>query len=269
MIHFQGNAELLPVIGFGAGLLFFFRGLRFYRETLVVADTPAIPIRSVAMGLVQVQGIAKGDGAFPSPVSGLPCYAFKVEIERWRQNSNRGGWSHYRTDVNGTRFYLEDDTGRAQVDPRGSELDLPKNCRRTVPESLLSSWFDKEADLPPVDADAGANAIPEVRSDDDLLEYAEGVGGMGSNRFRFTEYCVCPGYQYDVIGTCVENPHPSGPNDRNLITKGQNERTYLISSKAAAQLERSLRWKSALMVWGGVALATACAAFLLAEFGLL
>jgi len=255
----------LPVIGFGAGLLFFFRGLRFYRETLLVADTPAIPIRSVAMGLVQVHGVAKGDGAFPSPVSGLPCYAFKVRIERWRQNSNRGGWSHYRTDVNGTRFYLEDDTGRVQVDPRGSDLDLPKNCRRTVPESMWSMWSDKEADFPSTEAGA---ALLEVRSDDDLLEYAEGIGGMSNTRYRFTEYCVLPGNEYDVIGTCTENPHPSGPDDRNLITKGQNEQTYLISSKAAGQLERSLRWKSALMVWGGVALAAACAAFLLAEFGL-
>ena len=67
----------------------------------------------------------------------------------------------------------------------------------------------------------------------------------------------------------IQNPRPDGPGDRNLITKGQNEQTYLISSKGPAQLERSLRWKSALMVWGGVALAGACAALLMAEFGFL
>ncbi len=248
--------------------MFFYRGLRLYRETLVVADTPAIPIRSVAMGLVQIHGTAKGEGTFPSPVSGIPCYAFKVKIERWRQSSNRGGWAHYRTDVNGTHFYLEDSTGRVQVDPRGAELDLPQNCRRTVPESLLTSWFDKEADMPAVDASAGADAIPQVRPDDDLVEYAEGVSEMDSSRFRFTEYCILPGSEYDTLGTCTENPHPSGPDDHNLITKGQNEQTYLVSSKAADQMERNLRWKSALMVWGGVALTTVGAMFIVAEFGL-
>jgi E3 Ubiquitin ligase len=262
---FQQNGGVLPILGFGAGLLFFFRGLRYYRETLVVADTPAIPIRSVAMGLVQIHGMAKGEGAFPSPVSGVPCYAFKVQIERWRRNTNRRGWVHYRTDVNGTHFYLEDPTGHVQVDPRGADLDLLKNCRRTVPEGSWSAWTDKEADFPSTDAD---DALMEVRSDDDLLEYAQGVGGDITNRFRFTEYCVVPGKEYDVLGTCVENPHPNGPDDRNLITKGQNEQTYLVSSKVAGQLERSLYWKSALMVWGGVALTAVCAGLILSEFGL-
>jgi E3 Ubiquitin ligase len=265
MVHFQENLGPWPVIGLVVGLLFFFRGLRFYRKTLVVADTPSTAIRSIAMGLAQVHGTAKGDGAFPSPVSGVPCYAFKVQIERWRQHSNRGGWSHYRTDVNGTRFYLEDNTGHIQVDPRGADLDLPTNCRRTVPETSWSMRTDKEADFPSTEADATGM---EVRSEDDLMEYAEGVGGPSVNRYRFTEYCILPGKEYDVLGPCMENPRSTGPDDRNLIGKGANERSYLISSKAAGQLERSLRWKSALMVWGGIALTAACATLILAEFGL-
>jgi hypothetical protein len=265
MPNSQGNAVLLPIFGLGAGLLFFYRGLRYYRKTLVVADTPVIPIRSVAMGLAQVHGTAQGEGAFPSPVSGVPCYAYKVQIERYNQHSNRGSWSHYRTDVNGKRFYVEDDTGRVPVDPHSADLDVPRTCRRTVPETTWSMWTDKEADFP---ATAAGAAGLTVRSDEDLQEFAQGVGGDYNNRYRFTEYCVLPGKEYDVLGTCVENPRPSAPNDRNLITKGQNEETYLISSKAPAQLERSLRWKSALMVWGGVALAGACAALWMAEFGL-
>ena len=77
MVHFQGNAELLPVIGLGAGLLFFFRGLHFYRETLLLADTPAMPIRSVAMGLVQPQGTDKGRGGLPEP--GERCSLLRLQ----------------------------------------------------------------------------------------------------------------------------------------------------------------------------------------------
>ncbi len=264
MIQHQGNVVIWLAFGLGAGFVSFFRGLRYYKKALVVADTPSIPIRSVAMGLSQMRGTAKGEGAFPSPVSGLPCYAYKVVIERYKRRSNRNGWSHYRTDVNGKRFYLEDDTGRVQVDPYGADLDVPRTCRRTVPESYWSSWTDKEADFP---ATTTATAGLTVRSDEDLQEFAQGLGGDYSNRYRFTEYCVLPDQEYDVLGTCVENPRPENPNDRNLITKGRNEETFLISSKAPAQLERSLSWKSALMVWGGVALVGACAALLLAEFG--
>ena len=122
--------------------------------------------------------------------------------------------------------------------------------------------------MPSADAYATKDTVLEVRTDEDLREYAEGIGALDSDRFRFTEYCIIPGNRYDVLGTCTGNPSPSGPDDRNLITKGRNEETFLISSKAAAQMERGLRWKSALMVWGGVALATIGAMVLLAEFGL-
>jgi hypothetical protein len=29
-----------------------------------------------------------------------------------------------------------------------------------------------------------------------------------TGRFRLNEYCIAPGELYDVIGTCIENPHP-------------------------------------------------------------
>ncbi len=266
MIQLHWEFGPWPFAGIGFGLWFFYRGLRLYRKTLLVADTPATPIRSIAMGLAQVQGLAKGEGAFPSPVSGTPCYAFKVEIQRWKSNSNGGEWNHYRTDVNGTQFYLEDSSGRVQVDPRGAEFDVPLNCRRTVPDSTTGSWFDKEADMPSADAyKAMANTGPAFRSEMDLQEYAAGMGGM-DERFRFREYCIIPDNQYDVLGTCRENPNPSGPNDRNLITKDLHERTFLISSKAAQKLESSMRWKSALMVWGGIALVTIGAMMLFGLF---
>jgi len=265
-IHGTGNNGFWPFIGFGAGLWIFYRGLSLYRKTLLVADTPTVPIRSAAMGVVQVHGAATGDGSFPSPISGVPCYAFKVVIERWTDEGRSSGWKHYRTDMNGGKFYLEDQTGHVLVDPRGIEYDLPKNCRRTVPEGMTDSMFDHQADMPDLDETTAASFKP--RSDEDLLTYAEGPYSTRVRRFRFTEYCVQPKHEYDVLGTCTENPHPNGDDDNNLIMKGQNERTYLISSKAAEQLASSFRWKSALMVLGGVALTGVCAMVLLNQFGL-
>jgi len=37
------------VVGFGVGLFWFFKGFRVYREYRVLADTPEIPIRSMAI----------------------------------------------------------------------------------------------------------------------------------------------------------------------------------------------------------------------------
>ena len=268
-MNFRVMPELVPLGGFGFGLVVFFPGLGLYRKKLLVGDTKIIPIRSLAMGVAQVQGIAGGPDAFPSPVSSTPCYGFKVEIQREGRN---GQWSHARTDQNGIRFCLEDASGRVTVDPCGAEFDMPQHCRRQVPPSMMGSMlgmgstFDKEPEIPPVGADSAWDLVPEPRSDEDLMLY-DGAGAFGNPSFRFTEYSILPGHEYDIRGPAVRIPGPK-VNDRNLITKGQNEHTDLISSKAERQLERRLGWQSAMMAWGGLALAGGCVAIVLNTYGL-
>ena len=90
-----------------------------------------------------------------------------------------------------------------------------------------------------------------------------------SGRYRLTEYCILPGHEYNITGTCVENPEPKDQHDRNLITKGLNESTFLISWKAPRAVESGLRNRSIRMIFGGAAVAVICLAILLAKFGLL
>ena len=94
------------------------------------------------------------------------------------------------------------------------------------------------------------------------------VFNAASGRYRLTEYCVVPGQSYDITGTCTENPHPLDEHDRNLILKGQNEPTFLISSRTEQEVERSLRNKALKMIFGGAALSLICLAILLGKFGL-
>ncbi|HET7215142.1 MAG TPA: GIDE domain-containing protein [Terriglobia bacterium] len=263
MMAHQGNIDVYLVIGFGFGLLLFFRGLRVFRKSLMVADTPIIPVRSVAMGIAQVHGHAGGDTPFPSPVSGTPCYAFRVKIDRY---DRRNGWQHYRTDQNGMRFYLSDDSGRIHVDPKQAELDVPVSGRRIVGDppmrfSLvgllgLSRWNNMSDDS------VGG------KTDDELLEYAAASYDY-SNSYRFTELCIEPDQEYDVLGTCVENPRPEDDNDRNLITKGEHNGTFLISSRSAEELKSGMGWRSTMMVIGGASMAVFCAALFMARHGLL
>ncbi len=90
-----------------------------------------------------------------------------------------------------------------------------------------------------------------------------------SGRYRLTEYCLVPDGTYDIAGTCMENSEPQDEHDRNLIAKGRNEPTFLISSKTEKQLESSLRWRAVGKIFGGAALALVCAAIFLAKIGLL
>ena len=278
-----GNLEVGAVVGFGAGLFWFFKGFHVYREYRVLADTPEIPIRSVAMGLVEIHGKASGQQTVLSPVTKTPCFFYKVDIERWVRDKNGGHWSHAATQAEGARFYLEDATGKVLVDAHGAEYDLIQTAKRETSPRLggsLVRLFGGSSDAR-MESDSAA-------SDAELLNYAEAVistghspfsisagnllGGVSlgfgsTHRYRLCEYCILPGHWYDIAGTCVENPAPQDEHDRNMIVKGQNEPTFLISWRSEKELKSRLRNRAALHIFGGAALSVACLALLLIRFG--
>ncbi len=282
------DLEVAVVVGFGAGLFWFFKGFRVYREYRVLADTPEIPIRSMAMGLVEVHGKAKGQQTVLSPVTKTPCLFYKVDIERWVRDKNGGHWSHAATEAEGVRFYLEDATGKVLVDAHGAEYDLIRTAKRETGQGAgasLGRLFGGSRD--------SSLATGSWVSDSDLLGYAEsvvstahttfsldggsllsglgrgslGLGMSSGRRYRLSEYCIVPEHWYGVAGTCVENPAPQDEHDRNMIVKGQNEPTFLISWRSEKEVQSTLRNRAALHIFGGAALSVACLAILLFRLG--
>jgi len=275
------DISVAAVVGFGAGLFWFIKGFRVFREYRLLADTPEIPIRSVAMGLVEIHGKAKGLQTVLSPVTKTPCFFYKVDIERWVRDKNGGHWSHAATQAEGTRFYLEDASGKVLVDAHGAEYDLIQTAKRETGRGFggsLSRLFGGAQD--------STLATGSGVSDADLLNYAEAVVstgrgsfslsggnllsglGMGSaHRYRLMEYCILPDQSYDVAGTCVENPDAHDEHDRNMIVKGQNEPTFVISWRSEKELKSRLRNRAALHIFGGAALSVVCLAVLLFRFG--
>jgi hypothetical protein len=283
-----GNLEVAVVVGFGAGLVWFFKGFRVYREYRVVADTPQIPIRSIAMGLAQIHGKAQGPQTVLSPVTKTPCFFYKVDIERWVRDKDGGHWSHATTDAGGVRFYLEDATGKVLVDAHGAEYDLIQTAKREAGQGVVTSsgrlfggtrdsilttgsWVS-DSDLLAYALSAVSTAHTTFSLDAGSLLSGLGRGslslGMGSDhRYRLSEYCIVPEHWYDVTGTCSENPNPQDEHDRNMIVKGQNEPTFLISWRSEKEVESTLRKRAALHIFGGAALSVACLAILLFRFG--
>ena len=88
-----------------------------------------------------------------------------------------------------------------------------------------------------------------------------------SGRYRLTEYCIVPDHSLDITATCVENPQPADEHDRNLLMKGTNEPTFLISYRTQKAIESKLRWRAAGYVFGGAALSIVCLAIILAKIG--
>ncbi len=249
-------------VGVGAGLYWFAKGFRTYRRYRYLADTPELPIRSIPMGLVHVHGMALGEQVISSPVTRTPCVFYRVDIEASDLNSTgRGGWRHYKTDCAGAPFYLKDKSGRAQVDAFGAELDLPWSLRcRTGSAQSISGLADLIRNWKSFTA---PNTIPVP--DEDLRAYVGSLGPASAVQYRLTEYCLRPGHWYDVIGTCVENPRAKDESDRNLIIKGDNEPTYLISFRSELSLQSTLRNRALAYIVGGAGLSILCLAIVLAR----
>ncbi len=311
----SSNDDLFGLVfAFGGGLYFFFKGFRVFRKYRVLADTPEVPIRSIAMGLVEIHGKAKGDEFFHSPITNTPCFYYKVDIERWQKDSKgRGSWTHTRTDTDGVRFYLEDASGQVLVDLYNAELDLSQNARREiggqVAKGLIWKTFSREKTSPtspstdgwPTDSElmdyvtSGglsrrdvsrigptedsriawkhrmSDSSPEFLINSIKQAFLGGRFGWGSgsyaDRYRLTEYCIEPDRWYDLTGTCVENPRPKDLDDRNMIVKGEDEPTLLISWRSEEALESSLRRKALLFIFLGAIASVFFLGVLLRELG--
>lgn len=85
--------------------------------------------------------------------------------------------------------------------------------------------------------------------------------------YRLTEHLVVPNHWYDITGTCVENPEPCDEHDRNMIVKGTNEPTFLITWRSEKEIKRTLRNRAAKYIFGGAIAALVCLGVLLANLG--
>ncbi len=249
----SGKLFIGCILGFGGGIYMFFEGFRVYREYRVLADTPEMPIRSIPMGLVEIHGkprpVEEGK-LLTSPVTRTACVFYKVDIEKWEvDDKGKGSWSDVKSVANGYNFYLEDSTGKVLVDAHHAEYDLGQTGQRETSSSDVMT--------------------PGVSSSgDDLGSYVARncPGESSSGKYRLTERCILPGRSYDVTGTCVENPNPRDEHDRNMLVKGQNEPTFLISWRSEREIERELRDRAKFYIFWGAGLAIVSLAFLLAMF---
>jgi len=237
MIGFNGLMSLSdskPSFGFWLIFLFmvamtayvgwrlFCTGFVSFRDYKIVKDTPTIPIRSVALGLVNVFGKAESSQLVTSPFGRTPCCYYRVKIERWTVRKERDGgysegWEELLDRGEGPNFFLVDKTGKILIDAHE---------RKEVPGFLGNSL-----ELPVAFQERVNSHFP------DLNQY---VSTDASGPYRLTEWLVLPGQEYRVVGTCMENPESKDLNDRNLICR-TSESIFVISSGAGQAAGKQLR----------------------------
>ncbi len=231
------------------GLATFFLGFRFLRFSKIVADTPRESIRSIALGLVNIRGKAQTDQPILSPVTHTPCCFYKVDLDQWEVHEDQkgrktSGWEKLTCDKSRARFYLVDDTGKAVIDlsdelNEGIELgehservvdsDAPHASADGITDDEIFSYINKcrlkittdvlELIDHPLHTHFSRRFVAKKQSKPDPPD----------GRYRLHEFLVLPGQDYQMVGTCAENPDAKTLEDRTLICRGKTSSPFLIS----------------------------------------
>ncbi|HMD72411.1 MAG TPA: hypothetical protein VKG05_00980 [Steroidobacteraceae bacterium] len=274
--HSHSHGGGLFLVAFG--LLMFYGARQNYRKLRTLEASPIKPIRDLVAGLVHVIGKAAGSQTLTSPLARQACFYYQVLVER---RGGRGDWALLMRHIGHTSFDLQDETGQVAVDLHGAQLDLTQVFQREIdakggPASIGGtgpSGDDLRDYLMRVNAQIHADLAARRESVVHALAQTEGsVSMLPANfsprdsglRLRFTETCLLADQQYNILGTCIDNPDPGGDDDRRLIARGPKQNTFLISCNSEPMLEKqTLRGVYLTLAAGGVLFALGLAIFIL------
>ncbi|HUJ96180.1 MAG TPA: GIDE domain-containing protein [Terriglobales bacterium] len=173
------------LIGACVGVYLFYRGFKLLQRRRLIMNIPASKVRSASLGLVEVSGLAIGPYTLPAPITCVPCYYYRTQAWELRQSGKDKEWHKVADESLHLPFYLDDNTGRVLIDPRGAEMDLHRDFHQEYHHALFSSDSGMPA---PVSGFLARHSI------------------SGDRPIKIDEYCIKPKNALFVLGTLAENP---------------------------------------------------------------
>ena len=215
----MNSTDVLTLIALGLFLLFgfylFFRSiLKLLPETVWIAAIPTSRVRSVALGLAEVTGIAKPDKPIRSPATGMDCCLTEYKVQELKVYYTRSGrqtsWETIDSGFLYVPFYIQDDEGnKILVDPTGAELYLP------------SETYYPNTGIPTNEPGA----------------------------VRYLEWAIYPGNPLYVLGEVKEKPPSAGlegeVDERLAILRGDQEKMAKCDENKDGQIDE-MEWDKAV-----------------------
>jgi hypothetical protein len=180
-----GAFVLWCVLGLCLGLYLFFQGFRLLQRRQLILNTPVSKIRSASMGMVELSGLAVGPYTVAAPVTSRPCYCYRTFVWEWKQSGKNKRWVKVAAECMHVPFFLDDNTGKVMVDPRGADLDLHQDFQ----QEFCDGFFTTKQEVP-----------PKVRS------FLSRHGVNTTNKIKVEEFCIKPKNALFLLGTLDENP---------------------------------------------------------------
>jgi hypothetical protein len=176
---------IMPLLGAVGGVYLFYRGFQLLQRKRLIMNTPSSKIRSAAMGLVEVSGLATGPYTLTAPITGAPCYYYRTMVWEWKQRDKGSSWVKQADEGLHVPFYLDDGSARVLVDPQGAEMDIHCDFQEEFSHSLFSSSLEIPGSV------AG-------------FLMSHGVETMA--KVKIEEYCIKPKNALFIMGTLASNP---------------------------------------------------------------
>lgn len=158
------------------------------------------------MGMVELSGLAVGPYTVTAPITERSCYYYRTIVWEWKRQGRSRQWVKLAGECAHVPFFLDDNTGKVMVDPRGAELDL----HRDFQQEFCDSFFTTKEEVP-----------PSVRT----LLLRHGIST--SNKIKVEEFCIKPKNALFLLGTLGENlnleltPQPIFDDEHNTLTLGE------------------------------------------------
>ncbi len=180
---------ILSLVAIAGGLYFFFLGFHLLARKRLLLATPTSKIRSAALGLVEVNGVAAGPHTMAAPITGKPCFLYHT-IAWQRCEGKKQEWDKVADETLHVPFFIDDATGRLLIEPLGADLDLHQDFREEYDASFFSlGFFSKETAVSPrVSVFLGRHGVVPVRD------------------LRIEERSIKPEDALFIAGTLTENP---------------------------------------------------------------
>jgi hypothetical protein len=245
----MSREALWATVGLIAGPIMFVKGFRTLRTQRLIRNTPTARIRSMAMGLVEVQGAVEGRSMVSAPFSGRSCVYWEVDVSVRTRHS----WNVVHRNKSGNPFYLRDETGLAMVYPKGADVRLSgwgtdETCHGLNMPACYADYLRMNPSMT-----LTVSRLGMLRFRERALEEGQAIYVLGSAMPRARVVTVSEGEALAATGTdgAASVVRTRDAEVVAVIRRGESERTFLISEHSEMALAAGLGWKAAAMIIGG------------------
>ncbi len=198
------NNTFGAVMGWGAGIYWFFAGFKDLKARRIIENIPTSRIMTGAVGSdVEIQGriICEKDKFVTAPISQAPCAFYSIEIQELRRRKNNTYWATIDQYFSDEGFYVDDDSG-------ANALVLVEGARITRQGSdnqyrASSSQFSQLSGSLGDSLRTYASKLKKFRLDK--------TSWLFSREYRFLEWCFYAGETVYVLGFAesgIKQPPP-------------------------------------------------------------